>query len=145
MRYAIKLTQADGVYLVSSRDLAGLNTYGDTVEDALANAAEAMALVLQYHIDEREPLPVTSEKKRGEHWVELSPLQAAKAGLYEAMRVGKVRKSELIRKLGTQAPQVDRLLDLTHKSKLEHVVAALDVLGYRVNLTVEPAQSRRAA
>jgi Uncharacterized conserved protein len=142
MRYAIKLTPSDGIYLVSSRDLEGLNTYGDTVEDALANAAEAMALILQYRIDERMPLPVASEKKRGEYWVELTPLQAAKAGLYEAMRAGNVRKSDLIRKLRTQAPQVDRLLDLTHKSKLEQVVAALDALGYRVSLTVE---AKRAA
>jgi antitoxin HicB len=142
MRYPIKLTKFESVFLVSSRDLQGLNTEGDTVEEALANAAEGMALVLQYCIDERMPLPVASEKKRGEYWVELTPLQSAKAGLYEAMRAGKVRKSELIRKLRTQAPQVDRLLDLTHKSKLEHVVAALDALGYRVHLSVE---AKRAA
>ena len=142
MRYAVKLTRFDNSFLVSCRDLHGLNTEGDTVEEALAHAAEAMALVLQYCIDERMPFPETTEKKRGEYWIELSPLQSAKAGLYLAMRAGKVRKSDLIRKLNTQAPQVDRLLDLTHKSKLEHVVAALDALGYRVHLTVE---SKRAA
>jgi antitoxin HicB len=43
------------------------------------------------------------------------------------------------------APKVDRLLDLTHKSKLEQVEAALAAVGYRVNVSVEPVDSRRAA
>jgi antitoxin HicB len=69
----------------------------------------------------------------------------AKIGLYEAMQVLRVRKSDLARKLGVHAPQVDRLLDLTHKSKLDQLEDALTVLGYRVKLCVEPLNSRRAA
>ena len=42
------------------------------------------------------------------------------------------------------APQIDRLLDLTHSSKLEQVEAALAAVGYRVNLSVERVDMRRA-
>jgi antitoxin HicB len=106
---------------------------------------DAITLVLQWHIDNRLPIPLASEKKRGEYWVNLPALDAAKIGLYEAMQVLRVRKSDLARKLGVHAPQVDRLLDLTHKSKLDQVEDALTVLGYRVNLCVEPLNNRRAA
>ena len=142
MRYPIKISKDGDFFSVSARDLVGLNTYGETVDEALANAAEAMMLVLQNCIDERQPFPEPSDKKRGEYWVELNPLQEAKAGLYNAMRATKMRKAELTRRLEAKGPQVDRLLDLTHKSKLEQVVAALDAVGYRMHVTVE---AKRAA
>jgi antitoxin HicB len=88
---------------------------------------------------------VASDKKRGEYWASLPALDVAKVGLYEAMRAKGLRKSELARKLGMHAPQVERLLDLTHKSKLEQVEAALAAVGYRILVSVEPIEARRAA
>ncbi|HEV7775331.1 MAG TPA: type II toxin-antitoxin system HicB family antitoxin [Luteibacter sp.] len=145
MRYAIKLTKYNDEYLASCRDLQGFNSIGDSIEHALSESVDAMALILQDHIDRRLPIPKASDKKRGEHWVSLPALDVAKIGLYEAMRMKGLRKSDLARKLGMHAPQVDRLLDLTHKSKLEQVEAALAAVGYRVNVSVEPVDRRRAA
>lgn len=145
MRYAIKLTKAGDQYVASCRDLQGFNSVGDSVEHALSESIDAVALILQDYIDRREPIPKASDKKRGEYWVSLPALDVAKVGLYEAMRAKGLRKSDLARKLGMHAPQVERLLDLTHKSKLEQVEAALAAVGYRVNVSVEPMESRRAA
>jgi antitoxin HicB len=145
MRYAVKLTEANGVYVASCRDLPAFNSVGDSVEEALAESADAIALVLQWHIDERTPIPAPTEKKRGEHWVELPALDVAKVGLYQAMMAKGLRKADLVRILGVHGPQVDRLLSLVHKSKLEQVEDALARLGYRVSLSVEPMDGRRAA
>jgi antitoxin HicB len=145
MRYAIKLKDLGGEFMATCRDLPGFNSIGDSVEHALSESVDAMALILQDHIDKRQPIPKASEKKRGEYWVSMPALDVAKIGLYEAMRARGLRKSDLARKLGMHAPQVDRLLDLTHKSKLEQVEAALAVVGYRVNVSVSPIESRPAA
>lgn len=145
MRYAVKLTEANGVYVASCRDLPAFNSVGDSIEEALAESADAIALVLQWHIDERTPIPAPTEKKRGEHWVELPALDVAKVGLYQAMMAKGLRKADLARILGVHGPQVDRLLSLVHKSKLEQVEDALARLGYRVSLSVEPMDGRRAA
>jgi antitoxin HicB len=145
MRYAIKLIKDGDAFVASCRDLPGFNSVGDSESEALRESVDAIALVLQWHIDERRSIPRASEKKRGEHWVGLPALDVAKIGLYEAMRARGMRKSELGRKLGVHAPQVDRLLDLTHKSKLDQVEDALAVLGYRVNVSVERSDSRVAA
>jgi antitoxin HicB len=145
MRYAVKLTEANGVYVASCRDLPAFNSVGDSVEEALIESADAIALVLQWHIDERTPIPAPTEKKRGEHWVELPALDVAKVGLYQAMMAKGLRKADLVRILGVHGPQVDRLLSLVHKSKLEQVEDALARLGYRVSLSVEPMDGRRAA
>ena len=45
-----------------------------------------------------------------------------------------MRKADLARLLGVHMPQVDRLLDLRHRSKLEQVEAALNAVGYRIEL-----------
>lgn len=145
MRYAVKLTEADGAYVATCRDLPAFNSVGDSIEDALRESADAIALALQWHIDERKPIPAATARKRGEHWVELPALDVAKLGLYEAMMAKRLRKADLMRILGVHGPQVDRLLSLVHKSKLEQVEDALARLGYRVNLSVEPADGRRAA
>lgn len=137
MRYAIKLTPADDVFIVSCRDLPGVNSVGDTLEEALSASVDAITLMLQWHMDERQPIPIASGKKRGEYCVTLPALDIAKIGLYQAMQEQGLRKADLVRLLGVHGPQVDRLLSLLHKSKLEQVESALDKLGYRLTLSVE--------
>jgi antitoxin HicB len=48
-----------------------------------------------------------------------------------------VRKSELARRLNWHAPQVDRLLDLTHTSRLEQLEKAVGVLGKRLDVVIQ--------
>ncbi|MEN5302199.1 hypothetical protein [Pseudomonas sp. TWI628] len=51
----------------------------------------------------------------------------------------KVSKTEMARRLGVNRPQVDRLVDLLHRSKIEQVEHALHVLGQRIELAVVSA------
>jgi antitoxin HicB len=50
-----------------------------------------------------------------------------------------MRKADLARLLGVHMPQVDRLLDLRHRSKLEQADAALNAVGYRIEPAVQAA------
>ena len=52
------------------------------------------------------------------------------------MREEGVRKADLARRLGWHAPQVDRLLDLRHASRLEHYDAAFAALGRRIAVSL---------
>ncbi len=47
-----------------------------------------------------------------------------------------VSKSKLARDLHWHRPQVDRLLDLKHASRLDHIDAALQELDARLEITV---------
>ena len=80
-------------------------------------------------------IPAPSTRKRGPV-VELEPLMVAKVGLYRAMRDQKIGKAELGRRLGWHLPQVDRILNVRHTSRLDQLQQALAVLGKRVTLTV---------
>ncbi|MDR6357387.1 DNA-binding transcriptional regulator LsrR (DeoR family) [Pseudomonas psychrotolerans] len=50
-----------------------------------------------------------------------------------------VGKAELARRLGVHMPQVDRLVDILHNSKIDQVEHALYLLGKRLQVTVEAA------
>lgn len=50
-----------------------------------------------------------------------------------------VHKAELARRCGWHATQVDRLLDITHNSRMDHLERALAVLGKRIQITVRDA------
>ncbi|GGJ03918.1 hypothetical protein GCM10010885_11430 [Alicyclobacillus cellulosilyticus] len=59
-RFAVVLTPdlQDGGYVVTVPSLPGCVTEGDTVEEALANAKDAIALYLQYLNDKGEVPPL---------------------------------------------------------------------------------------
>ncbi|MFZ3237973.1 MAG: hypothetical protein WA184_21720 [Stellaceae bacterium] len=69
----------------------------------------------------------------------LSALGMAKAALYDAMRAQGVGRAELARRLRWHLPQVNRVLDLRHASRMEHVEAALAALGLRLVVDVARA------
>lgn len=139
MKYPVKLTRASKVVLVTSPDLPEFSSVGDSVEEALREAVDGIETALQMYVQDRRDIPAPSACKRGQRWVELPPLAVAKLGLYRAMRAHGLRKADLARRLGMHMPQVDRLLDLRHRSKLEQVETALHAVGYRIELTVQAA------
>jgi antitoxin HicB len=55
------------------------------------------------------------------------------------MRANRVGKAELARRLNCHLPQVDRLLDLLHASRLDQLEAAFRVLGKRLAVEIQEA------
>ena len=62
----------------------------------------------------------------------LPTLTAVKVRLYQAMREQGVGKAELARRLGWHMPQVDRVLNVEHHSRLDQMDAALAAIGRRL-------------
>lgn len=139
MHYPIKLTHADGVVMVTCPDLPEFASVGDTPDEALREAVDGIETALQMYMQDRRAIPAPSAPKRGQRLVALPPLTVAKLGLYRAMRAKNLRKADLARLLDMHMPQIDRLLDLRHSSKLEQVEAALNAVGYRIELAVRAA------
>jgi antitoxin HicB len=129
----------DGGFAVTFRDVPEAITEGDTREEALLRAEDALESALAMYIAAKEPLPAPSEPDVGEEMVPLSALGMAKTALYDAMREQGVGRAELARRLRWHLPQVSRLLDLRHASRMEHVEAALAALGLRLIVDVARA------
>jgi antitoxin HicB len=130
-------------YVVTFRDVPEAITEGDTLEEAALQAEEALESALAMYVVAHERLPVASSLQAGERLVPLSPLGMAKAALYDEMMNTNVGRAELARRLRWHLPQVNRVLDFRHASKMEQVEAALAALGLR--LIIEVARAERAA
>jgi antitoxin HicB len=61
------------------------------------------------------------------------------------MRGAKVGKAELARRLNYHLPQVDRLLDLTHASRLDQIEAAFRALGKQLLIEIREVEPSYAA
>jgi antitoxin HicB len=137
--YPVILAPDDnGTVLVSFPDIPFAHTFGDDANDAMRRAADALEAAFVTIIGDRDEVPAPSKAKRGQKTVALPALAALKVALYEAMRESGTRKADLARLLGWHLPQVDRLLDLRHASRMDQIEVALNALGRRLVVSVEP-------
>ena len=134
--YPVTLTPDEGTVLVTFVDIPEAITFGADEDEALLNAMDALETGLSFYLDARKPLPAASKAKRGQKTVRPTALECAKLGVYQAMTEQGMKKAELARRLGWHMPQVDRLFDLRHASKMDQIEAAAGVLGKRVLVEV---------
>ncbi len=135
MWYPVKLTRdTNGTVLVSFPDFPEAHTFGEDDEDALLRAIDALETVIQGYMADRRPIP--SPSTRHKYGVQLPTQVAIKVLLYQAMLEKGVSKSKLARVLHLHRPQIDRLLDLRHASRLDHIDAALQELNAHLEVTV---------
>ena len=138
MRYAVELTPDDnGTLLVTVPDLPEAITFGGDREEALARAVDAIESALMGAIAARET--IAEPKARGADYVTLPALASAKLALYRAMQAERVGKTALAKRLEVALPQIDRLLDLRHQSRIEALERAFAALGRSMTIVVEAA------
>jgi len=139
LRYRAKLIPEDGNILVSFPDFPNVHTFGDDEAEALARAVDALETLLMAMIEDRETIPEPKPVRRRDRFITLPALTEAKIDLYREMRSSRVGKAELARRLNCHLPQIDRLLDLGHASRLDQLEQAFAALGKRLAVSVEDA------
>lgn len=125
-----------GGFVVTFPDVPEAITEGETLEEAMVMAEEALELALTFYTEASKDLPRPGSLKRGMRKVPVPALSEAKFMLYNALRSAGIRKIELARRLKCSPSQVDRLLDVRHKSKLDQLEAAFAALGKRLSVQV---------
>jgi antitoxin HicB len=137
--YPVVLEPDDnGTLLVTCPDLPEVTSFGDDREAALRHAAGALEEALAARIAHHDDIPPPSPA-RGRPVPPLPPLIEAKVQLYRLAREAGLTKAEMGRRLGWHAPQVDRLFELRHHSRIEQVEEALRVIGKRLVVRIEDA------
>ena len=139
LRYQVKLSKdTNGTMLVRIPAVPEAHTFGEDRAEALVRAVDAIETVFMAYIADRCDIPPSTTSKRGD-FVTLPALTESKLALYTAMRTAKVGKAELARRLNCHMPQVDRLLDLRHASRLDQLEAAFRVLGKCLSVEIREA------
>jgi antitoxin HicB len=140
LRYPVILKRdTNGTMRVEFPDVPEANTFGEDADEALIEAVDALESALSMYIEDRRDSPKPSPVKPRGKAVILPALTEAKLALDSTMRANRVGKAELARRLNWHLPQVDRLLDLLHASRLDQLEAAFRVLGKRLVVEIREA------
>jgi antitoxin HicB len=137
LSYPVKLElDTNDTYLVTFPDIPEATSVGDDEDEALLNALDALESAIEIYFDEKREVPPPSKPRKGQHVVMLPALVVSKVLLANEMIRQGIRKSELARRLDVHMPQIDRLLDPRHSSKLDAIEAAFIKLGKRLEVSV---------
>ena len=140
LAYPITLTDDDnGTVLATSPDFPELTTFGEDRKDAILHAIDALEEAIAARIAHREEIPSPS---RGKFRASLPTQTSVKVLLYQSMMEQGLRKADLARMLNCHAPQVDRLLDLRHASRLDQIDSAFNVLGMELRVEAEKRERK---
>ena len=131
LSYPIALEDDDASVMATCPDFPELTTFGDDGDEALARAVDALEEAMAARIHSGQDIPSPSA---GEIRVMVPTLTAIKVMLYQGMREQAIGKAELARRLGWHLPQVDRVLDVRHRSRLDRMDAALGAIGCRLEV-----------
>jgi antitoxin HicB len=129
MRYPFKVRPDGKFFLVTFPDIPEAITQGESMEQALAVAQDALETALEFYFEGSRAVPEPSPIKRGWHFVELPASLSAKILLLNEMIGQKVRPAELARRLRTTPQEVNRLTDIRHTSKIDGIAGAMKALG----------------
>ncbi|MGP8245874.1 MAG: type II toxin-antitoxin system HicB family antitoxin [Bryobacteraceae bacterium] len=95
--------KASGGFVVTFPDVPEAITEGETLNEAMAMAQEALELALTFYVEASRDLPKPGTLKKGMRLVPVPALSEAKFMLYEALRSAGVRKWSW--RGGSDAPQ----------------------------------------
>ena len=123
LAYPIELTDDNGTVMVTCPDFPEMATFGDDRSEGLHRAVDAIEEAIAARISRRQDIPTPS---LGQVYATLPTLTAAKVLLHQRMQSQGVSKADLARRLGWHMPQVDRVLDINHRSRLDRIDAALN-------------------
>ncbi|MBF0140871.1 MAG: type II toxin-antitoxin system HicB family antitoxin [Magnetococcales bacterium] len=138
LAYPVNLVEDLGAVRVVFPDWDDTETFGSDREEALAMARDLLEAMVSAHVAKGEVLPDPSPDL-GRPTVGLSAISAAKVGLYVTMLDAGLSRAELSRRLGWHFPQVQRVLDLRHKSRMDQIEQALAAVGKRLVVMVHDA------
>ena len=136
LAYPYELTPDDnGTFLVTFPDIPEAVAVGEDVETAKIEALDGLICALEGYFEDRRLIPMPS-KYTNEQIVVLPALETAKVLLLNEMLQQNVKKAEMARRLDVHMPQIDRLLNLRHNTKIDFLEKAANTLGRKLNITM---------
>ena len=123
-------------YSVRFPDVPEALSAGATKEEARRMAQDALESAIEFYFEDGRPVPMPSAAEPGQEVVELPASLSAKVLLLNEMLAQGVRPVELARRLGTSPQSVQRILRISHATKIDTVALAFKALGKRLDFQV---------
>ena len=124
----------DGGYVVTCRDIPELITQGDTLNEALEYAADALDVALCGRIEQGSDIPAPTAKKTGEHLVSVPVITALKAAAFTRFQQSGRTKTAIAAELGIPESEIQRILNPAHTTGIDTLESFIHVLGGNIAL-----------
>lgn len=134
MRYPVDLQPDSGGYVVSFPDIPEALTQGDTREEALAMALDALITAFDFYFEDNQPIPLPSEVTGD--YVEVPLSVASKVFMLNALIESGLTRVELADRIGIKKQEVNRLINLQHATKIDAIQKAMNALGKQLDFSV---------
>ncbi|HHQ6589171.1 TPA: type II toxin-antitoxin system HicB family antitoxin [Serratia fonticola] len=132
MRYPVDLQPDSGGYVVSFPDIPEALTQGDTREEALAMALDALITAFDFYFEDNQPIPLPSEVTGD--YVEVPLSVASKVLMLNALIESGLTRVELADRIGIKKQEVNRLINLQHSTKIDAIQRAMKALGKQLDI-----------
>lgn len=134
MRYPVKLQKDGEGYFVSFPDIPEALTQGDTREEALDMARDALVTAFEFYFEDNQKIPSPSDIT--DDFVDVPPSVTAKVLMLNAFIDSGLTRVELASRMGIKKQEVTRLFDLRHSTKIDTIHSALIAIGKRLEIQV---------
>ncbi|TMV80461.1 type II toxin-antitoxin system HicB family antitoxin [Thioclava sp. BHET1] len=130
MKYNLQIEPDGDGYLVTCPDLPEVTSDGDSMPDAIANGTDAVEEALAGRLADFDTIPRPTERSGPK--AQVSSLIALKVMLRWELAEMSLTRADLMRALGWKRPQVDRLFDPRHSTRLDQFDAAFEAIGKHI-------------
>lgn len=130
----------DQRYFVSFYDLDEAITEGESLEEALHQAAEALTLTLEGRLDENIAVPKPSQR-RSKNTYYIAPSARVQAALLIKLSRKEHSIAEIARTLESSWPAIARLENPHHWPTLRQLERTAAAIGHKLILSLQPLAS----
>lgn len=127
----------EGGYVITFPDLPEVITQGETIDECVEEASDALEEAIIGRINTGEDIPVPSPVGNGQYGIPVPAQSALKAALYEEIRAQGRSKLQMAARLGIDEKEMRRLLNPHHPSKLPRIAEILERVGKHVVVSIE--------
>lgn len=136
LAYPFEMTPDDNdTFLVTCPDLPEVTTFGVDEAECVEMARKAISEAVAARLSAFKDIP---EPSAGDLCAILPMQLELKVSLFQQLADSDQTRADLVRALNWHRPQVDRLFDPDHASRLDQYGTAFEALGKRIDLKVVP-------
>ena len=118
---------------MSFPDVPEALTQGDTREEALASALDALVTAFEFYFEDNERVPEPGDVAGD--YVEVPASVTSKIILLNSYIGSGLTQVELANRMGIKKQEVTRLFDLKHSTKIDTIQKALSALGRQLEIS----------
>ena len=136
MYYYANFDNADDGITVTFANIPEAITCGNNEEDAMLMAEDCLLTAVEIYFEQEWKFPLPTKPKKGEKAVYLPDSVYSKVLLHNAMIEKKISNAALARAMNSTPAEVQRIVNVHHKTKIDTIGKALNAIGFQLQMSI---------